>query len=88
MDGLLHGFAILVPFGIGVLSGILLVARAIEFLLKRYPLYTYSGILGLVVASPVAVLMGLGVASISVLSVVVSIFTFAAGFIAAYFLSK
>ena len=88
MDGLLHGFAILVPFGIGVLSGILLVARAIEFLLKRYPLYTYSGILGLVVASPVAVLMGLGVASISVLSVVVSIFTFVAGFIAAYFLSK
>lgn len=61
IDGLLKGFAILIPFGIGVLAGILLVARLIEFLLKRYPLYTYSGILGLVIASPVAVLMGIGV---------------------------
>ena len=87
-DGLLKGFALLVPFGIGVIAGILLVARLIEFLLKRYPLYTYSGILGLVMASPVAVLMGLGISAVSVLAVVVSVFTFAVGFVAAFFLSK
>lgn len=88
MDGLLKGFAVLVPFGIGVLAGILLVARLIEFLLKRYPLYTYSGILGLVIASPVAVLMGIGVGAVSVSAVLVSILTFAVGFVAAFFLSK
>lgn len=88
MDGLLKGFAMLVPFGIGVLAGILLVARLIEFLLKRYPLYTYSGILGLVIASPVAVLMGIGVGAVSVSAVLVSILTFAVGFVAAFFLSK
>ncbi len=88
IDGLLKGFAILIPFGIGVLAGILLVARLIEFLLKRYPLYTYSGILGLVIASPVAVLMGIGVGAVSVLAVIVSVFTFAIGFVAAFFLSK
>ncbi len=88
MDGLLKGFALLVPFGIGVIAGILLVARLIEFLLKRYPLYTYSGILGLVMASPVAVLMGLGISAVSVLAVAVSAFTFAVGFVAAFFLSK
>lgn len=88
IDGLLKGFAILIPFGIGVLAGILLVARLIEFLLKSYPLYTYSGILGLVIASPVAVLMGIGVGAVSVPAVVVSVFTFAIGFVAAFFLSK
>lgn len=88
MEGLLHGMALLVPFGIGVLAGILLVARAIEFLLLRYPLYTYSGILGLVVASPVAVLMGIGVLAVSVPTVLASVATFAVGFVVAFFLSK
>lgn len=88
MDGLLKGFAILIPFGIGVLAGILLVARLIEFLLNRYPFYTYSGILGLVIASPVAVLMGIGVGAVSVPAVLVSVLTFAVGFVAAFFLSK
>ncbi len=88
MDGLLHGFAILVPFGIGVLAGILLVARAIEYLLKRYPLYTYSGILGLVMASPVAVLMGIAISAVSIPAILVSALTFALGFVAAFFLSK
>lgn len=88
MDGLLHGAAILVPFGIGVIAGILMVARAIEFLLKRYPLYTYSAILGLVAASPVAVLMGIGAAAVSVPAVLVSVLTFAVGFTGAYYLSR
>lgn len=87
-DGLLKGFALLVPFGIGVLAGILLVARAIEFLLKRYPLYTYSAILGLVMASPVAVLMGIGISAVSLPAVLVSAVTFVIGFAAAFFLSK
>lgn len=88
MDGLLHGFALLAPFGIGVIAGILMLARVIEFLLKRYPLYTYSAILGLVIASPAAVLMGLGLSAVSAPAVVVSVLTFATGFAAALFLSK
>ena len=88
MDGLLHGFAILIAFGIGVLGGILLVARLIEFLLKRYEFHTYASILGLVTASPVAVLIGIGFGTISFAAVLVSVLTFAAGFAAAYILSR
>lgn len=88
MDRLLHGFAVLVPFGIGVLAGILLIARLIEFLLKRFELYTYSSILGLVMASPAAVLIGIGVGTVSVPAVLVSVLTFGAGFAAAYYLSR
>lgn len=38
-------------FGIGVLVGIVLVAKLIEFLLKKYEIKTYYGILGFVLAS-------------------------------------
>lgn len=88
MDGILHGIAILAPFGIGIIVGIVGVAKLIEFLLKKFEMLTYSAILGLVVASPVAVLMGIGVSGVTVLPVIVSVVTFCAGFYVAMKLSK
>lgn len=74
---------VLVPFGLGVVIGIFAIAKLIEVLLRKFPGATYCAILGLVVASPVAILMGLNLASFSVMSWVVGIVTFAAGFIGA-----
>ena len=74
---------ILLPFGIGVIVGIFAIAKLIEVLLKKYPSQTFSFILGLVVASPVAILMETGFAGATVLMVIISIVTFAAGFVAA-----
>lgn len=88
IKGLLHGFGILFPFGIGVILGIIGIAKLIEYLLKKYEGYTYCAILGLVFASPVAVLLGIGISGVSAAAVIVSVVTFAAGFIAALFLSK
>ena len=48
---------VLLPFAIGIVVGIFGVAKLIEFLLKKWKLYTYCGILGMVVASPVVILM-------------------------------
>ncbi|MBQ9118511.1 MAG: DUF368 domain-containing protein [Lachnospiraceae bacterium] len=87
-DGLLHGVAILAPFGVGIVLGILAIARLIEFLLNRYKNYTYSAILGLVTASPVAVLMGIGVGTITLVPLLLAVLTFAAGFAVAYFMGK
>lgn len=87
-SGIWHGAAILVPFGIGVVLGIIGIARLIEFLLRRFESQTYCAILGLVMASPAAVLMGIGIGTVSAATVLVSIVTFAVGFIAALFLSK
>ena len=53
----LHNVLVLLPFGIGIVVGIFGVAKLIEFLLKKWKLYTYCGILGMVVASPVVILM-------------------------------
>ena len=63
MDGLLHGFALLFPFGIGVLLGIFLIAKLITFLFQRYGVQTYCAILGLIVASPFAIFYNTGALS-------------------------
>ena len=64
------GFCLLVPFGIGILLGIALIARLISFLFERYGVQTHCAILGLVAASPFAIFYNTGLFSqISSLSV-------------------
>ncbi|MBO5228407.1 MAG: DUF368 domain-containing protein, partial [Lachnospiraceae bacterium] len=48
---------VLVPFGVGVIVGIVAVAKLIDFLFKRFASLTFSGILGLVAASPGAIII-------------------------------
>ena len=49
--------AILLPYVIGLLIGIVSIAKLIDFLLRKYPEYTFCAIFGLVIGSPVALLM-------------------------------
>ena len=78
---------ILIPFGIGVLLGIYFVAKLISFLLRRWPTHTYCAVLGLVVASPIAVLLRTDMSGVTVVTILVSIVTFAAGFALSAWLS-
>lgn len=71
---------ILVPFGIGVLIGIVAVAKLIEFILKKYTLVAYWAIIGLIAASPFAILIMMEAGTIGVLQIVTGIVLFAAGF--------
>lgn len=88
MSGILSSIQILVPFGIGVLLGIFVIAKVIEILLKKYPNTTYWGILGLVIASPVAILYPTNFLEIGVGTIIASIVTFVVGFYTALKLSK
>lgn len=80
MAGILHGVAILLPFGIGVLIGILGIAKIIEIIFEKYPVYAYCAIIGLIAASPIAILVCSNFAGFSVSVLLISIVTFAAGF--------
>lgn len=80
MAGILHGVAILLPFGIGVLIGILGIAKIIEIIFEKYPLYAYCAIIGLIAASPIAILVCSNFAGFSISVLLISIVTFAAGF--------
>ncbi len=79
---------LLLPFGLGVLIGIFAVAKLIEFLLERFPTPTYCAVLGLVIASPVAILMKTNMAGVTWITILVSLVTFAAGFALSAWLAK
>ncbi len=74
---------ILVPFGIGVIFGIVAVAHLIEYLMKHYEKATYCAILGLVVASPFPVFMNAGISEATIGAIVAAVVTFAVGFVGA-----
>ncbi|MDO5410755.1 MAG: DUF368 domain-containing protein [Lachnospiraceae bacterium] len=63
MDAVLHNAAILIPFGIGVVLGVFLISKLIEYLFHNHAGPTYSAILGLIVASPAAILINTGALS-------------------------
>lgn len=84
MGAVLSCCGVLIPFGIGVVVGIFAVAKLIEVLLNRFPGPTYCAILGLVTASPVAILMGLSLSGITAMAVVASAIAFIAGTVCAY----
>jgi len=88
MANILYSFAILAPFGLGVVVGIFAIAKLIEMLLNNHETITYCGILGLVIASPIVVLMSNGIPALSVGVVVSSAITFVIGFAIAYFLGR
>lgn len=84
IGGVLSCCAVLVPFGLGVVIGIFAIAKMIEVLLKRYPGPTYCAILGLVAASPVAILMAMSFSGVTAMSWVFGAAAFVLGFAAAF----
>ena len=48
---------VLVPFGVGIILGLLIVSKAIRWLLDKHPTPTYYGILALMLASPYAIFL-------------------------------
>lgn len=83
MSGILAGFGILIPFGIGVVAGIFLIAKLIEFIFSKAEIHAYYAILGLIVASPIAILMKVDWSTGSVAMVLIGIVTFIAGWFVA-----
>lgn len=82
MNGIFRGCGILIPFGIGVVAGVFGIAKLVEIIFEKYPLYAYWAIIGLIVASPVAILlMNLGTFSqITIWSALTGVLALAAGF--------
>lgn len=83
MGGLMTGVGILAPFGIGVVIGIFLIAKIIEFIFSKAEIHAYYGIIGLILASPIAILLKTDWSGISALMVGVGVVTFALGWFTA-----
>ena len=64
---------ILAPFVIGVLIGIIVIAKVIEWLLKHQEKTVYWGILGLLVASPFPIIINLDMSGINIVVTIISV---------------
>lgn len=73
----------LIPFGIGVIIGIFLIAKIIEFIFMKAEIHAYYAIIGLITASPIAILIKTDWSGFSVVMLIAGFITFAAGWFAA-----
>ena len=79
---------VLAPFGIGVIVGIFAVAKLIEFLFDKFPSITYCGILGLIIASPIAIIIKMGHNNINVLTAIIGVVLLVVGAWFTYWFGK
>ena len=80
---ILRTAGVLAPFGIGVVIGIFVIAKIVEFIFSKAEIHAYYGIIGLILASPIAILMKTDWSGISVVMIIISVVTFAAGWFTA-----
>lgn len=83
VPGLVDGCAVLIPFGIGVVVGIFAIAKVIEIIFTKFPYIAYWAIIGLIVASPFAILMMNNLGTITIVTVLTGIVALAAGILVA-----
>lgn len=83
VNGILQSCGVLVPMGLGIVVGIFAIAKLIEVIFEKFPIQAYWAIIGLIVASPFAIFLLGEIGSITVMSVAVSVVTFAVGFVVA-----
>ena len=79
MDGILKGCGILIPFGLGVVAGIFGIAKLVEIIFEKFPLYAYWAIIGLIVSSPIAILLMGTFPAVTVFSAVTGVLALAVG---------
>ena len=68
-NGILSGCGVLIPFGLGVVAGMFGIAKLVEIIFEKFPLYAYWAIIGLIVASPFAILLMGSFPALTVVSV-------------------
>ena len=83
MAGILEGCGILVPMGLGIVVGLFAIAKVIEIIFEKFPIQAFWAIIGLIVASPIAIFLLGDVGTITVIGILTSIVTFAVGFLVA-----
>ncbi len=91
-ENIAQNIIVLGVFGVGVLIGIVLVAKIIEYLLKKFETKTYFGVLGFIVASilaiPVSVYHEVNNIIFTAPSIIIGIVLFIAGIVVGYKLGE
>lgn len=88
MSGIIQGVLILVPFGIGVVVGIFAIAKLIEIIFAKFPYLAYWAIIGLIIASPFAIVLMNDFSGINLVAILTGAVCLVAGCFIAYKLGE
>lgn len=87
-SNLTHNMLILIPFGIGILVGIIVIAKILELLFKKQETKTYFGVLGFVCASVITIFISAEGLVFSVPQLLIGLLLLLVGFVTAYKLGE
>lgn len=79
MNNITNNLIILIPFGIGVVLGIIVISKIIEFLFKKYETKTYYAVIGFLVASIIEIIISLFSYTTNIIQIIISIVLFVLG---------
>lgn len=79
---------VMIPFGLGVVIGIFAIAKMVEWIFSKWKVPAYWAIIGLIAASPIAILLKTNWAGFSLIQLILGIIFFALGALAADRLAK
>lgn len=88
MENILHDMIILFFVGIGILLGIIVAAKIIEWLLNKYEVITYYGIIGFVFASIISIFLGVTNNAVSLYEIIFGVFLFLIGLVLSKFIGE
>ncbi|MDD6572974.1 MAG: DUF368 domain-containing protein [Thermoflexaceae bacterium] len=88
MSGIIQGVLVLVPFGIGVVVGIFAIAKLIEIIFAKFPYLAYWAIIGLIIASPFAIVLMNDFSGINLVAILTGAVCLVAGCFIAYKLGE
>lgn len=88
LNNLTHNILILAMFGLGVLFGIIFMAKLIKILLEKYEIPMYMGIIGFVIASAISIFVSVIGSSYGVLQIIIGVILMFVGIIASRMISK
>lgn len=71
----------LFPFGVGVLMGTVALTKLVEMVFSKFPLYAYWSIIGLLLASPIAIILAGDLPRLTPVGIITGIVAFFAGFV-------
>lgn len=78
-NNITNNLIILIPFGIGVVIGVIVIAKIIEYLFKKHETKTYYAIIGFLVASIIEIFISLFSYKTNVIQIIISIILFILG---------
>ena len=78
-NDIINNVIILIPFGIGVLLGIVGIAKLIEYLFKNHETKTYYAIIGFLIASIIEIIISLFSYQTNIIQIIISIILFVLG---------